>query len=279
MSARELTHPNAAFGGLAEVGSPLPCASKERAEVDSSPASVTEAHADFESPQPTAAEAVVADVMASSAPAQNGFRIAVFASGSGSNFQAIVDAAAAGRLDAQVVLLVCDKPDAPVIRRAEQAQVPTFVFRPKDYPGREAYEAEIVARLQALGVDLVVLAGYMRLVTQTLLAPYAGRIINIHPSLLPSFPGVNSVGQALAYGVKVTGVTVHYVDSGLDSGPIILQQPVEVLDGDTEESLSGRIHALEHELYLQAIVLIRENKLTVDGRIVRVRPSAGPLTS
>jgi phosphoribosylglycinamide formyltransferase-1 len=265
MSARELTSPSAASEVLAGGESP--------------PASASEAHAGFDSPPPTASDVLVSDVIASSAPAKDGFRIAVFASGSGSNFQAIVDAAAAGRLDAQVVLLVCDKPDAPVIRRAEQAQVPTFVFRPKDYPGREAYEAEIVAKLQALGVDLVVLAGYMRLVTQTLLAPYAGRIINIHPSLLPSFPGVNSVGQALAYGVKVTGVTVHYVDSGLDSGPIILQQPVEVLDGDSEESLSGRIHALEHELYLQAIRLIRENKLEVDGRVVRLRSATGPLTS
>jgi len=213
------------------------------------------------------------------APVQGGFRIAVFASGSGSNFQAIVDAAAAGRLDAQVVLLVCDKPDAQVIRRAEQAQVPTFVFRPKDYPGREAYEAEIVRKLQALQVDLVVLAGYMRLVTQTLLAPYAGRIINIHPSLLPSFPGVNSVGQALAYGVKATGVTVHYVDSGLDSGPIILQQAVEVQDGDNEESLSSRIHEIEHELYLRAIRLIREDRLAVDGRVVRLRSPGGTSVS
>lgn len=213
------------------------------------------------------------------APVQDGFRIAVFASGSGSNFQAIVDAVAAGRLDAQVVLLVCDKPDAQVIRRAEQAQVPTFVFRPKDYPGREAYEAEIVRKLQALQVDLVVLAGYMRLVTQTLLAPYAGRIINIHPSLLPSFPGVNSVGQALAYGVKATGVTVHYVDSGLDSGPIIMQQAVEVQDGDNEESLSSRIHEIEHELYLRAIRLIREDRLTVDGRVVRLRSPGGTSVS
>ena len=168
---------------------------------------------------------------------------------------------------------------AELRRRAEQALVPTFVFRPKDYPGREAYEAEIVRKLQALQVDLVVLAGYMRLVTHTLLAPYAGRIINIHPSLLPAFPGVISVGQALAYGVKTTGVTVHYVDSGLDSGPIILQQAVEVQDGDNEESLSSRIHAIEHELYLRAIRLIREDRLAVDGRVVRLRSPGGTSVS
>ena len=199
------------------------------------------------------------------------FRIAVFASGSGSNFQAIVDATAAKQLDAEVVLLVCDKPQAAVVGRAEQVNVPVFAFRPKDYASREAYEAEIVQKLITLKVDLIVLAGYMRLLTMTLLTPFAGRIINIHPSLLPSFPGVNSVKQALDYGVKVTGVTVHFVDSGLDTGPVITQKAVEVQDSDTEETLSQRIHAIEHELYLKAINLIRQGNVQVDGRNVNIR--------
>ncbi|MCL6456567.1 MAG: phosphoribosylglycinamide formyltransferase [Gorillibacterium sp.] len=205
--------------------------------------------------------------------AKKRFRIAVFASGSGSNFQAIVDATLAKQLDAEVVQLVCDKPQAAVVRRAEQANIPVFAFRPKDYASREAYEAEIVQRLSALDVDLIVLAGYMRLLTATLITPFTGRIINIHPSLLPAFPGVNSVKQALDYGVKVTGVTVHFVDSGLDTGPVITQQAVELIDGDTEDTLSQRIHAIEHGLYLKAIGLIQQGRVQLDGRKVSIRQS------
>jgi phosphoribosylglycinamide formyltransferase-1 len=195
-------------------------------------------------------------------------RIAVFASGSGSNFQAIVDAVKAGRLDVSIELLVCDKPSAKVVERAAQAGVPAFVFSPKDYPSREAYEAVILQQLQELGIGLVVLAGYMRIVTDTLVTPYYGRMINIHPSLLPSFPGLHAVRQALEHGVKVTGVTVHYVDGGLDSGPIILQRAVEVREDDREETLTDRIHAIEHELYPQAIRMISERKVRLqeDGR-------------
>ncbi|MEO3946191.1 phosphoribosylglycinamide formyltransferase [Gorillibacterium sp. CAU 1737] len=199
-------------------------------------------------------------------------RVAVFASGSGSNFQALTDAVAEGRIPAaQLVLLVTDKPQAAVVDRAERAGVPVFAFRPRDYASREAYEAEIVARLTELEVDLIVLAGYMRLVTSTLLTPFAGRIVNIHPSLLPSFPGVDGVRQAIEYGVKVTGVTVHFVDAGLDTGPVLLQRAVEVLDDDTEETLAARIHAVEHELYPEAIRLLSEGRVELDGRKVRLR--------
>src|SRR5690606_32785013 len=150
-------------------------------------------------------------------------------------------------------LLVCDKPLAPVVRRAEQAGVEAFVFKPKDYASREAYEQEILKLLEQKRVDLVVLAGYMRIITDVLVKPYEGRMINIHPSLLPSFPGVNAIGQALEYGVKLTGVTVHFVDGGLDSGPIIAQSVLPLETGDIEDTVAPRIHAIEQSLYPQVI--------------------------
>jgi len=198
------------------------------------------------------------------------FRIAVFASGSGSNFQAIADEIQAGRLDVKLELLVCDRPQAKVVERAALAGVPSFVFRARDYPSREACETEILQKLRARQIDLVVLAGYMRILTGTLVEPYYGRMINIHPSLLPSFPGVNGIRQALEYGVKQTGVTVHFVDGGMDTGPIIAQKAVEVLDDDTEESLARRIHAAEHELFPQVIRWLSEGRVRLEGRRVRL---------
>lgn len=198
-------------------------------------------------------------------------RIAVFASGSGSNFQAIVDAAQRGSLpNVDIALLVCDKPGAKVIERAEKAGVPRFVFRPKDYAAREDYEREILQMLQEKQVDLIVLAGYMRLITSVLVSPYEGRMINIHPSLLPSFPGLNAVEQALEHGVKVTGVTVHFVDGGMDTGPIIAQAPVPIREGETIEELEQRIHETEHRLYPEVIRLIAERRVSLDGRKVRI---------
>jgi phosphoribosylglycinamide formyltransferase 1 len=202
---------------------------------------------------------------------QQPFRIAVFASGSGTNFQAIVDAAAFGKLDVIVELLVCDRPEAAVVARAKLAGVSTFVFRPKEYASREQYEAEIITELEARQIDLIVMAGYMRLITDTLVKPYYGRIINIHPSLLPAFPGVNSIAQAMNYGVKITGVTVHFVDGGLDSGPVIAQRAVEVTAEDTEVSLAERIQALEHIIYPQTIALIREGRVHLNERKVLIR--------
>lgn len=197
-------------------------------------------------------------------------RIAVFASGQGSNFQAIADAVGNKKLDVSIELLVCDKPAAPVVERARKSGVDTFLFVPKEYSSREAYEAEILAELQKREVDLIVLAGYMRIITSTLVEPYYGKMINIHPSLLPSFPGVNAMGQALDYGVKLTGVTVHYVDGGMDSGPIIAQQAVEVYSGETEDSLAERIHAVEQQLYPEVIGKIAAGKVALDGRKVIV---------
>ncbi len=198
-------------------------------------------------------------------------RIAVFASGNGSNFQAIADAVQSGKLDVHIELLVCDKPAARVVERARNAGVDTFLFTPKEYPSREAYETEIIAELERRGVELIVLAGYMRIITSVLVEPYYGRMINIHPALLPSFPGVNGIGQALAYGVKLTGVTVHYVDGGMDSGPIIAQTAVEVQDGDTEQTLGERIHAAEQALLPSVIQLIAEGRVALDGRHVTIR--------
>lgn len=175
--------------------------------------------------------------------------IAVFASGSGSNFGAILKAVQSGELKANVQLLVCDQPNAYAIQRAEEAGVPTFVFRAKDYFSKVDYEKEICALLTEKNIDLVVLAGYMRLIGPTLLSEFEGKIINIHPSMLPAFPGKDAIGQALAANVKESGVTVHYVDAGMDTGPIIDQQAVAIDDGETMESLQKKIHEVEHKLY------------------------------
>ncbi|EFM10743.1 phosphoribosylglycinamide formyltransferase [Paenibacillus curdlanolyticus YK9] len=200
----------------------------------------------------------------------NGLRIAVFASGQGTNFQALVDAVRDQKLDVIIELLVCDKPSAPVVERAQRAGVDTFIFKPKDYPSREAYESEIAAELERRGVGLIVLAGYMRILTPVLVEPYYGRMINVHPSLLPAFPGVNGIGQAFEYGVKLTGVTVHYVDGGLDSGPIIAQRAVEVADEDTESSLAERIHETEQALLPWVVQQIANGRVRLDGRRVTI---------
>jgi phosphoribosylglycinamide formyltransferase 1 len=175
--------------------------------------------------------------------------IAVFASGSGSNFGAILEAVQCGELEAKVQLLVCDQPSAYAIQRAEEAGVSTFVFRAKDYSSKGEYEQEICALLTEKNIDLVVLAGYMRLIGPTLLSEFEGKIVNIHPSMLPAFPGKDAIGQALAAKVKESGVTVHYVDAGMDTGPIIAQQAVVVDEEETKESLQKKIHEVEHKLY------------------------------
>ncbi len=184
-------------------------------------------------------------------------KIAIFASGSGSNFQAIQEAILRGELNAKVELVVTDKPNAFVVKRAETFSIPVFSFTPKAYESKEAYEQEIVNVLQQKEIEWIVLAGYMRLIGNTLLSSFANRIVNIHPSLLPSFPGKDAIGQAMAHGVKITGVTVHFVDEGMDTGPILSQAAVEVVDGDraaTEE----RIHAVEHELYTKTLIRLFE---------------------
>lgn len=179
--------------------------------------------------------------------------IAIFASGSGTNFQAIVDAVKAGKLSAVIKLLVCDRQEAYSIERAIKENIPSFVFTAKEYASKEEYETEILMKLKELEVDYVVLAGYMRLIGPTLLKNYEGRIINIHPSLLPSFPGKDAIGQALNANVKESGVTIHFVDEGMDTGPIIAQQSVPISKEETIESLQAKIHEIEHKLYPQVL--------------------------
>ncbi|NRG45617.1 phosphoribosylglycinamide formyltransferase [Bacillus sp. CRN 9] len=180
-------------------------------------------------------------------------KIAVFASGSGTNFQAIVDANKGGSLEAEIKLLVCDKPQAYCIKRAVNEGIPSFVFNAKEFASKEEYEKKILQELQAAEVEFIVLAGYMRLIGSVLLQAFAGRIVNIHPSLLPAFPGKDAIGQALQAGVEETGVTIHFVDEGMDTGPIIDQQEVTVSDGETMESLQMKIHEVEHVFYPQVL--------------------------
>lgn len=180
-------------------------------------------------------------------------RLAVFASGTGSNFQAIIDAIEAGKLDAQIRLLVCDKPGAKVVERAMAHHIPMFVFNPKSYSSKMAFETEVIEQLRKYEVDWVILAGYMRLIGDTLLGAYGGHIVNIHPSLLPNFPGKDAIGQAIEAGAATTGVTIHYVDEGMDTGPIIAQQAVTVDNDDTHDSLQKKIQQVEHQLYIETI--------------------------
>ncbi|MCQ2150895.1 MAG: phosphoribosylglycinamide formyltransferase [Bacteroidales bacterium] len=181
-----------------------------------------------------------------------GKKLSVFASGNGTNYEAIAKACADGRLDAEVAILVCDKPGAFVVERAARFGTPTFVFNPKDYACKADFEREIADRMDALGIDLVCLAGYMRIIGEELLSRYGGRIINIHPSLLPAFRGARAVEQAVEYGVKVYGVTVHWVDESLDGGRIIAQRAFEY-DGNDPEEVHRLDQVIEHQLYVETI--------------------------
>lgn len=184
-------------------------------------------------------------------------RIAVFASGSGSNFEALETACRKGELDAEIVLVMTDKPASFVVERARQTDIRVVALEPKAFHSKQAYEEALLGILREERVEWIVLAGYMRLIGTTLLAAYPSRIVNIHPSLLPSFPGKDAIGQAIAHGVKVTGVTVHLVDAGMDTGPILAQAAVPVVEGDAEKTAEA-IHAVEHVIYketLQKLIL------------------------
>lgn len=183
-------------------------------------------------------------------------QISVFASGTGSNFDAMMQDE---KIADSIVLLVCDKPGAAVVAKAEKFGVATLVLDPKSYPTKQEYEKVIYEKLQALEVEWIFLAGYMRLIGETLLSHYEGRIINIHPSNLPDFPGKDAIGQAYRAGVSETGVTIHYVDEGMDTGPIIAQEKIEMLPGETEEQLKTRIQAVEHRLYPNVIKQLTQN--------------------
>lgn len=190
--------------------------------------------------------------------------LGVLISGRGSNLQAILDAIDAGQLDARVRLVISNRPGVQGLVRAEAAGVPTCVVNHKDFASRQAFDAAMVEALRRHDVSWVVLAGFMRIVTPVLLDAFPHRVINIHPSLLPAFPGVNAQAAALAYGVRIAGCTVHLVDAGTDTGTILAQAAVDVLDGDTEESLSARILCREHELLVHVLRAIAQDKLVVE---------------
>jgi phosphoribosylglycinamide formyltransferase-1 len=180
-------------------------------------------------------------------------KIAVFASGNGSNFQAIINEIENGHLSAEIAALVTDKPDCFAVQRAHNHNIPVFSFHSNHYESKEEYEREIAYFLIEKNVSLVVLAGYMRLIGEVLLAAFPNRIINIHPALLPAFPGKKGIRQAYSYGVKVFGVTVHYVDAGIDTGKIIAQECFKANGDETLEEIERKIHLMEHGLYWKAI--------------------------
>ena len=198
-------------------------------------------------------------------------RIAVIASGRGSNFQAVIDAIRAETVPATCVALITDNPKAYAIERAKQAQIPVVLVDYAAFSSREKYEQELLAVMQRVNPDLFVLAGYMRIVGKEIVQAFAGRMINIHPALLPAFTGLHAQRQAVAYGVKVSGCTVHFVDDNLDGGPVIVQQCVPVMEGDDEDALAERILAHEHKCLPYAIRLFCEGRLKIDGRKVRIR--------
>jgi phosphoribosylglycinamide formyltransferase-1 len=198
--------------------------------------------------------------------------MAVLISGRGSNLQSIIDAIATGRLDARIAVVVSNRADAAGLTRAHDAGIEALCVLAREYPDRDAYDGAIVERLRAREVDLVCLAGFTRLVGRPLLEAFPNRILNIHPSLLPAFPGLDAQRQALEHGVLITGATVHLVNEDLDAGPIVLQAAVPVLDDDTVETLSARILAEEHRLYPEAIRLLLGGGWAIHGRrFVRAR--------
>lgn len=194
--------------------------------------------------------------------------IAIFCSGNGTNLQAIIDSVRSGYIPAKISFVLSDNKDAFALKRASSAGIETIVINPKDYRTREEFDKEVIKNLKKKSVSLVVLAGFMRLLSGHFIKEYKNKIINIHPALLPSFKGTHGVRDALEYGVKVTGPTVHFVDDKLDNGPIILQKCVEVRDDDTEETLLERVHKEEHIIYPEAIKLFVEGRLKMKGRKV-----------
>jgi phosphoribosylglycinamide formyltransferase-1 len=196
---------------------------------------------------------------------------AVLASGSGTNLQAIINACGQKKIKAELRVVFSDKPNAFALGRARKARVPCVAYRsPKLHPSRESFDKAVVDLLKQEGVDFVVLAGYMRILSPLFIRAFKNRILNIHPALLPAFKGGRAIREALDYGVKVTGVTVHIVDEEVDHGPIVAQATVEIKPSDTPASLEARIHKVEHRLYPQVIDLFARGKLRVDGRTVKL---------
>lgn len=199
--------------------------------------------------------------------------IAVFASGRGTNFAAIIRAVKKGRVKANLSLLVCDNPQAAAVGRGRRAGIKVAQVEREDFATKKEFETRIIQHLEENKIDLIVLAGFMRILSPEFIKRYQGRILNIHPALLPSFKGTQGIKDAFDYGVKVTGVTVHFVDEKMDHGPIILQKAVDIEEKDTLESLEAKIHKTEHRLYPEAIRLYAEGRLKIEGRKVRISTS------
>lgn len=194
--------------------------------------------------------------------------LGVLVSGSGTNLQAIIDSIEAGGLDAKIKIVLSNNANAYAVERAKKHRIPTFIITDSHFQTREDCDRHLVEILKSHSVDLVVLAGFMRLLTPVLIKSFPMRIINIHPALLPAFPGLHAHKKAVEYGVKFSGCTVHFVDEGVDTGPIIIQAVVPVLDNDTEETLARRILEEEHRIYPQAIRLFSQGRIEIKGRKV-----------
>jgi len=204
------------------------------------------------------------------AGAEDPLRVAVLVSGRGSNMEAIARAAARGDIPVRVVLVASDRPGAPALDKARALGIPAEALDFKAFADREAFDEVLAARVEAAGAEVIALAGYMRILSPSFVARFRHRIVNIHPALLPAFPGLRPHEQAIEYGVKLSGCTVHLVDDAVDSGPILLQQAVPVEDGDTPETLAARILAEEHRLYPKALGLLATGRLVLEGRRVRL---------
>jgi phosphoribosylglycinamide formyltransferase 1 len=201
-------------------------------------------------------------------------KIGVLASGRGSNFEAIARAVASGAIPAELAVLVSDRAEAPALSLARAHGIESLAIEAREHPGREAHDKAMLGALEERGVGLVCLAGYLRLLSPAFVRHFAGRLLNVHPSLLPAFPGLHAQRQALEYGVRVAGATVHFVDEGTDTGPVVLQAAVPVRGDDTEASLSARILVEEHRIYPDAVRLYAEGRIRLDGRRVHIRETA-----
>ncbi len=198
--------------------------------------------------------------------------IAVFVSGKGTNLQAIIDAIDSGKIkEAVISLVISDRSNAIALDRAKKAGLEAVYINPRDFSSREEFDKKAISYLEKYNIGLVVLAGFMRLLSPYFVGRYRNRIINIHPTLLPSFKGTSGIKDAWEYGVKITGPTVHFINEDLDAGPIILQKPVIIEENDTLESLEDKIHRAEHEIYPEAVKLFVEGKLSVEGRRVKIK--------
>jgi len=199
-------------------------------------------------------------------------RLAVLVSGAGTNLQAIIDACRSGSLAAEIAVVITNKADAGAVARCRKAHIPWHFVDHRVYPNREEFDRKVIEILREANVGLILMAGFMRILTEAFIDCFPLAIMNIHPSLLPAFPGLHAARQALDYGSRFSGCTVHFVDKGVDSGPIILQAVVPVLEDDSEKTLQARIRAEEHRIYPEAVRLFAEKRLLVEGRKVRILP-------